>query len=115
MPYNVGVTVICPAFFATNLLTTGRYSQDSMRRVAQRAFEISRMTADHVAAEVVRAMQRKQLYVVLPRSARARWWFKRLLPTRFLKAVAKVMHGANERIKAEADASEREAEPAGHL
>ncbi len=112
LPHRVGVTVICPAFFATNLLTTGRFSQTLWKRVAERAFEVSSLTADRVADEAIRAMQRKRLYVVLPGSARVQWWYKRLLPTHFLRKVAKIMRGAADKIGAEEQPSLPPPEPA---
>lgn len=100
-PHNVGVTVVCPAFFATNLLTTGRFTQTDWRRVAEKAFEVSTMTAEYVADQAVHAMQHKQLYVVLPKSARLQWWFKRLMPQRFLRKVAAMMRDASQRLAAQ--------------
>jgi NAD(P)-dependent dehydrogenase (short-subunit alcohol dehydrogenase family) len=99
-PHNVGVTVLCPAFFPTNLLTNGRFTQNHWKRVAERAFEVSTMTADYVADQAVRAIKRKQLYLLLPVRSRRQWWLKRLMPTVFLRQVAKIMRGAAERVAA---------------
>lgn len=88
--YNVGVTVLCPAFFATNLLKEGRFHDDKLRNIAESAFRKATLTAETVADEAVRAMRRKKLYVVLPPKARRYWWFKRLAPQRFLDAIARM-------------------------
>ncbi len=88
--HHVGVTVLCPAFFATNLLERGRFQDDRQRDIAERAFRKAKLTADHVADHAVRAMQRKQLYVILPRKARLYWLFKRAAPQRFLNAIARM-------------------------
>ena len=88
--YNVGVTVLCPAFFATNLLKEGRFHDDAQREVAESAFRKAKLTADEVADHAVRAMHRKQLYVILPRKAKLYWWFKRLAPQRFLNVIARM-------------------------
>ncbi len=88
--HGVGVTVLCPAFFATNLLKEGRFHDDEQREVAESAFRKAKLTADEVADHAVRAMHRKKLYVILPRKARLYWLFKRLAPQRFLDAIARM-------------------------
>ncbi|MBX7168416.1 MAG: SDR family NAD(P)-dependent oxidoreductase [Pirellulales bacterium] len=87
MPYNVGVTVLCPAFFATNLLNDGRFRHDNMKQLAQREFKRAKFTADDVAEAAVRAMHRKQFYVVMPAQGRFYWYFKRLMPATFLRKI----------------------------
>ena len=54
LPHNVGVTVLCPAFFATNLLTGGRFVTEDSAKLAQRAFDKAGMTADYVAEQAIR-------------------------------------------------------------
>ena len=48
------------------------------------------MTADDVAKAALRAMDRKQLYVVLPFQSRVHWYLKRLAPTWLLKKIARM-------------------------
>lgn len=91
LPHNVGVSVICPTFFATNLLKEGRFHTADWKKLAEKAFTTSKMTAEHVAEAAYRAMQRKQLYVVEPASARFQWRYKRLLPQKFLNMVARMI------------------------
>jgi short-subunit dehydrogenase len=88
LPQHVGVTVVCPVFFKTNLVATGRFDSPAHAAAAETLMRQSRFTAEDVADATVRAMHRKQLYVVLDGKARWLWRFKRLAPTRFLKAVA---------------------------
>lgn len=84
-PFNIGVTVLCPGFFKTNLLESGRFVRKEHEKMASKAFEQSDMTADHVADAAYRAMQRKQLYVVMPRQGRIYWYLKRFSPRLFYK------------------------------
>jgi short-subunit dehydrogenase len=120
LPHNVGVTVLCPAFFATNLLKQGRWAQDNLKLVAERAFQVSKLTAEHVADQAVRAMHRKQLYVVTPFSSRMHWWIKRLMPQRFFNKVGKLIESANRAAERQAakqaaqESLDRERETAGH-
>lgn len=88
-PSNIGVTVLCPGFFKTNLLESGRFGRPELEKMAKKAFEKSDFTAADVAEAAVRAMQRRQLYVVLPRQGRMYWYLKRLSPTRFFKLISK--------------------------
>lgn len=89
MPHRVGVTVLCPAFFQTNLLNEGRFTDEGHKKLALKEFARSKFTADDVAEAAIRAMHKKQLYVVLPALGRFYWYFKRLTPTGFFKAVGK--------------------------
>lgn len=91
LPHKVGVSVICPTFFATNLLKEGRFHTPDWKRLAEKAFTEAKLTADKVADSAVRAMYRKQLYVVEPASARFQWRYKRFFPQKFLNMVAKMM------------------------
>jgi NAD(P)-dependent dehydrogenase (short-subunit alcohol dehydrogenase family) len=92
LPHCVGVTVVCPAFFATNLLASARFSSDRWLNVFGRLNAEATLTADQVADRAVRAMRRKRLYVMLPASARWRWYLKRLGPQSFMRGVSKAVH-----------------------
>ncbi|MEO8603452.1 MAG: SDR family NAD(P)-dependent oxidoreductase, partial [bacterium] len=71
--HNVGVTVLCPVFFKTNLLETARAASDEQRQMAEAAFANSTMTADAVAAAALRAVARRDLYCLPMREARMMW------------------------------------------
>jgi len=86
--YNVGVTVLCPLFFASNLLVAGRFDQPQEREFAARAMERAGFTSADVAEAAIRAMRRKQLYVVIPRRGRIYWRLKRAVPALFHRFLA---------------------------
>ncbi len=88
---GVGVTVICPEFFATNLLDKARFVDPGALKFAKRAFEKSGFTAEDVARGAIDAMKRKKLYVILPSAAKRRWYMKRLNPQWFLNQVTALM------------------------
>ncbi len=92
LPHNVGVTVVCPASFPTNLNKSLRATGEHWRNLLERLTDQSTMTATDVAERAVRAMRRKQLYVMLPRSARWRWYLKRLAPQSFLRGVSRAVY-----------------------
>jgi short-subunit dehydrogenase len=87
--HRVGVTVICPLFFRTNLLSNWPCSTDAERRATEFYTENAGFTAADVADAGVRGMYRGRLYVVLGRKARWYWRLKRLAPQTFLNFIAK--------------------------
>ena len=86
--HRVGVTVLCPSFFPTALLDNGRFTSPAEQRIARAEFTRTKLTAEKVADAAVRAMARKQLYVILPAKARVLWWIKRLSPRLFFRIIA---------------------------
>jgi NAD(P)-dependent dehydrogenase (short-subunit alcohol dehydrogenase family) len=90
LPHNVGVTALCPSVFRTNLLDKSRWSQPEERSLFVKGFAQAKMTADHVADAAIRAMQRKQLYVLVPFESRFNWYLKRLAPTWLLRKVSRM-------------------------
>lgn len=82
---RVGVTVVCPGFFPTNLVRNGDFADEAHRWAALRRMELAICTADDVAAEALRGVRRKKLYVFYPWRARWIWRFKRLLPETFAR------------------------------
>lgn len=85
--HGVGVTVLCPSFFPTALVDRGRFATPAERRIALEEFTRTTLTAGAVAEAAVRAVARKQLYVVLPTKGRVLWWLKRLFPRLFFRVV----------------------------
>jgi NAD(P)-dependent dehydrogenase (short-subunit alcohol dehydrogenase family) len=89
LPHNVGVTVVCPAFFQTNIITSGRFATPAQREMATKLMSSSKCTADEVAAKVLKAIDRRRLYVTVPGMATFFWRLKRLMPVGLLKLIAK--------------------------
>jgi short-subunit dehydrogenase len=87
-PHNVGVTVVCPSFFQTNLLNEGRLEKID-RDLASKMMKVANFTADDVANAAVAAIAKKQLYVVLPRQGRVFWRLKRFFPNYVCNLLAK--------------------------
>jgi NAD(P)-dependent dehydrogenase (short-subunit alcohol dehydrogenase family) len=87
--YGVGVTVICPLFFRTNLLSDWPCGDERERRAAEFYTQNAGFTAGDVADAAVRAMRRGRLYVVMGAKARWYWRMKRLMPQTFLKVIAR--------------------------
>jgi short-subunit dehydrogenase len=79
---NVGVTVVCPTFFRTNIAKSGRYSDDAMRARAEKLVS-SGQTAEVVARATLAAVNRKALYALPMTDARWLWRLKRAAPRAF--------------------------------
>lgn len=83
-PHGVGVSVVCPGFFASDLVAKGRFQDEQLRKAAQNFTLSARITADDVAQAVIRGIARRQLYIVLPARARWLWRLKRWAPAAWL-------------------------------
>lgn len=88
-PHGVGVTVVCPMYFRTNIDVSMRSYNQLRSEIIRQRTEQSNMTAEDVANAALRAMRRKQLYAMPGRQARWYWWLKRLSPAGFLEGIAR--------------------------
>ena len=81
--FNVGVSVVCPAFVQTNLLSTMRSSVPELNKRVSGWMGSSRITADDVAKATYKALVEKEFYVLTHRKEKLAWWLKRLNPAAF--------------------------------
>jgi NAD(P)-dependent dehydrogenase (short-subunit alcohol dehydrogenase family) len=79
-PCRIGVTVACPMFFETHLVDHMRYTDEFQSEFAHATFDNARMTADEVARAVVKAVEKRKLYVVPQMSGKVLWSMKRMSP-----------------------------------
>ncbi|QSQ20981.1 SDR family NAD(P)-dependent oxidoreductase [Pyxidicoccus parkwayensis] len=87
---GIGVTVACPTFFRTNIASTGRYTDSTLRTMGTRMVETARVGPDVVARKLLRAVDRGALYVLPMADARWGWRLRRLSPGLFHRAVIAV-------------------------
>ena len=80
---NIGVTVVCPWFFKTQLLESGRFTQQSLKAAGDKMMSTSPLNAGRVAKEALRATFRKRLHYVMGPWARHMWRAKRMAPAVF--------------------------------
>ena len=78
---GIGVTVVCPSFFRTNLLSTFRCTNKFQKDFSTAAIENGRMSAEEIAESTIRAVKKNRLYVIPQFSARVQWFLKRLSPS----------------------------------
>lgn len=83
--FNIGVSVICPTFFKTNLLE-GAYSTDAIQRIrAEKFFEKSKSSAEKVAEDIISAIEKNRFYVLSQSDGKAMWRLKRYFPELYFK------------------------------
>ena len=87
-PYHIGVTVSCPMFFNTNLLSTMRFQDQFQHEFAHSAFDHGRLSAQEVAEKTLRAFEKNRLYVIPQWTGRMYWILKRLAPSLFYETMA---------------------------
>jgi len=85
---GVGVSVLCPFFFATNIAKSARSSStevspDSIEKIMKK----SPVQASEVAKRALRACEKGQLYVLPHREAKGIAALKRLMPETFLTKI----------------------------
>jgi len=86
---NIGVSVACPAFFKTNLVSSMSESSETTRAQVSRWMEASAVSADGVAQDIIQAIERNRFMVISHPDARKIARFKRWVPERFFKQLAK--------------------------
>lgn len=79
-PFNIGVTVVCPSFFRTNLGNSMRSTVPGMEKTLDKLMSKSDLTADDIAAQVAAAVSQRKFYVLPHALARRTWRLKRWLP-----------------------------------
>jgi len=85
---GVGVTVLCPYFFKTNIAQSSRTTGMSVAtETVHRIMEKSAVQADEVARRALAACERGKLYVFPHKEAKALAALKRVLPETMLKRI----------------------------
>ena len=86
-PKNIGVTVVAPTFFKTNLHTSLRVTDDRQEKMATSFFAKSRTTSEDIAKHTIRAIQKNKLYVITQLDGKFSWITKRFSPELYYKCV----------------------------
>ncbi len=88
-PVGVGVTVVLPGFFPSELVSRGQFTAQMHRTIAEQHTKKTQLTAERVVESTLLAVKRGKLYVVVGRRARWLWRLKRLAPTTMLRIAGK--------------------------
>lgn len=85
---GVGVTVLCPTFFKTNIAKAGRTAADpGAERLATALMERAKLKAEDVARLALAGADSNTLYVVPMADGRWMWRFSRLVPELFYRTL----------------------------
>ena len=96
-PHGVGVSVVCPSFFKTNLIATSRQASPEqgnepspqMDRIVQRLMEKASITADSVAADIFDAVRERRFLVLVNADDKRQVLLKRVSPEFYFRMVQK--------------------------
>ncbi|MEP1741135.1 MAG: SDR family NAD(P)-dependent oxidoreductase [Kangiellaceae bacterium] len=86
---NIGVSVLCPAFFKTNLLDSMTPAEQGVKPIVQKWMEQSKISAEDVARDAINGIEKNQLMVISHDYARKAYRIKRFFPNYYLKQLIK--------------------------
>lgn len=78
-PWGIHVSAVCPAFFRTNLHESLQGKDTAMEEAAVKLITRASMTADEVAATVLKGVDRHKKVILTDRLGRQAYWTKRLV------------------------------------
>jgi len=78
---NIDLSVVCPAFFATNLLES--MNKEESKALVNKLMNSSGVTADDVAEHVYRGVEKKEFLLITHKDARMQYHMKRFAPDLF--------------------------------
>lgn len=88
-PHGVAVSVLCPTFFKTDLMSSFRSPTPGARKKAEAFFKRSKVSADDVAVASIAGLEAGRLHILPMADARAVWRLKRLWPQGYADGVVR--------------------------
>ena len=103
-PHGVGVTVLCPTFFRTNISKNSRTTNnEGAKALAEGLMDRAKIQADGVARIALETADRGELYAVPHADGQWMWRLKRLVPERYYSTIVpKLMNAMRKRAGATA-------------
>jgi len=89
-PFHIGVSVICPTFFQSNLIGSFPDGDHPFLETTRTGFRRTAVTSERVAQEVLHALKRRTFYIFPQANARHVWRAKRLAPSLYLRTLARL-------------------------
>jgi NAD(P)-dependent dehydrogenase (short-subunit alcohol dehydrogenase family) len=87
-PAGVGVTCVCPGFFATNLVSSLRTPDPAVATLVRKLMGASPTSAEQVADLVHDAVRRDRFLVLTERTGRVAWAVRKLAPPLYRQRAA---------------------------
>jgi len=81
--HKITTSVVCPAFFQTNLTESMRSHIGGIHSKVNKLMSRSKITAEDVADSIYQAYEKKEFWVVTHPFERRMWYFKRMVPKGF--------------------------------
>lgn len=97
---GVGVTVLCPTFFPTNIAKRARGTDQHLAAMVEKLMARSKLSADDVARFALDCAARDELYALPHADGRWFWRLKRALPGAYATIVPRVLRRATGRARA---------------
>jgi NAD(P)-dependent dehydrogenase (short-subunit alcohol dehydrogenase family) len=85
---GVGVTALCPTFFQSDVVRSGRFTDERTRQLAERMMRHG-IAVEEVVQAALRAVERGDLYCVPMANGRWIWRLKRLAPALYARLIGK--------------------------
>lgn len=93
-PHNIGVTVVCPSFFKTDIIKNMKankmYCDEWSIDFGNTVLNQSRLSAEEIARMIYSAVERRDHCVIPHGSTRKMWRLKRLLPLYLTRILARL-------------------------
>ena len=86
-PFGLGVSVICPSFFRTNLASSLNTSDPAASGFASKLIDRAELDAGQIAAEVMTALDAGEFLILPDPDARKNYRAKRFLPGAYAKTM----------------------------
>ena len=98
-PYGVTTSVVCPSFFRTNLASSLRGGDPAVEVSATKLINGSKLSADDIAARVVKGIDRGRPLILTDRDGRVALRAKRLLRPLYDRTMRRVAEGVRRRVE----------------
>ncbi len=85
--FNIGVSVICPTFFKTNLTESMKSTIEGATKRISHIMARSKVTADDIANDIFNAVECNKFLVITHKTERKMWRLKRYLPHSFVSVM----------------------------
>ena len=80
MDAGIGVSVVCPSFFPTNLEDTMRTTDAGLKKMMNKLLASGKLSADEVAERIIDGVKKDQQHILPHESGERLWLMKRYLP-----------------------------------
>jgi len=86
--FGIGVSVVCPSFFKTNLMDQFHTPDERQRKLAEKFFSKSNISAEVIARYIIKSISRNRMYIIPQIDGKFMWWAKRHFTWLYFKIAA---------------------------